>query len=107
MLHELKGAFGPALLHLGLTSEQITAVTQSAARGKLVLTGVGLSPGLRAGVKQAYDGAFMKGFHPALVLGGTVLLTAAAVANRFIPGRHTVRGAEAAGMMNQPAALAH
>jgi hypothetical protein len=38
----------------------------------------------------------MQGFHPALVFGGSVLLVAAVIANRFIPGRETVRAAEAA-----------
>jgi hypothetical protein len=38
-------------------------------------------------VRDAYATAFMSGFHTALVVGGTVLLVAAIVANRFIPGR--------------------
>lgn len=32
----------------------------------------------------------MGGFHLALALGGGVLLVAAIVANRFIPGRRTI-----------------
>ena len=39
---------------------------------------------------QAFDQAFMAGFHVALGIGGVVLLIAAFVANRFIPGRDAV-----------------
>jgi len=38
-------------------------------------------------VQQAFAQAFMDGFHIALIVGGSVLLLAAIVANRFIPGR--------------------
>ena len=104
---KLKGSFGPALAHLGLTPAQIGSVAGSAAHGRLVLTGVGLSPQVQIGVRKAYNSAFMRGFHPALIFGGAVLLAAAFIANRFIPGRHTVRDAEAAGMSDhQPAAVA-
>ncbi|MEP7060603.1 MAG: hypothetical protein ABI828_07710, partial [Actinomycetota bacterium] len=78
-------------------------VAKSAARGTLDLSG--LSPEVQTGVKDAYATAFMKGFHPALVFGGSVLLIAAIIANRYIPGRDTVRAAEAAGLVShQPAA---
>jgi hypothetical protein len=46
----------------------------------------------------------MDGFHTALVIGGTVLLVAAIVANRFIPGRETVAEVHAA---SDAVAVAH
>jgi hypothetical protein len=38
----------------------------------------------------------MKGFQPALVFAGTILLIACVIANRLIPGRETVAEAHAA-----------
>ena len=40
---------------------------------------------------QAFGDAFMSGFRVALLVAGAVLLLAALVANRFIPGREAVR----------------
>ena len=40
---------------------------------------------------QAFGDAFMSGFRLALLVAGVVLLVAALIANRFIPGRETVR----------------
>lgn len=104
---KLRGSFGPALVNLGLTPAQIGQVAERAAHGKLVLSGLGLSTSVQTGVKQAYDSAFMEGFHPALALGGGVLLVAAVIANRFIPGRGTVRSAEAAALADHQPAPAH
>jgi hypothetical protein len=53
----------------------------------------GMSPQQAGAVKAAFDQAFMSGFHAALIIGGCVLLVAAVVANRFVPGR-TAAGAE-------------
>lgn len=39
---------------------------------------------------RAFGDAFMSGFRLALIVAGLALLTAAVVANRFIPGRHAV-----------------
>jgi hypothetical protein len=42
-------------------------------------------------VIDAFRASFMSGFRISLVIGGLVLLTAAVVANRFIPGRAAAR----------------
>ena len=39
------------------------------------------------GFGAAFRDAYMSGFHLALLIAGLVLLTAAVVANRLIPGR--------------------
>ncbi len=49
----------------------------------------GLSPAQIGQVTAAFDQAFMYGFHVALFVAGAVLVVAAVVANRFIPGRDT------------------
>ena len=50
---------------------------------------------------QAYGDAFMSGFHAALLVAGSVLVVAAIIANRFIPGRdtHAVPVTESTGEM--------
>jgi len=87
---QLKSSLTPALTSLGLGATQQAAIAASAGHGTLepsVLAG--LSPAQVAGVQQAFASSFMDGFHVALIVGGAVLLVAAVVANRFIPGRHT------------------
>ena len=59
-------------------------------------TGIGLAPGQASALQTAFDDAFMKGFHPALVFAGAIVLFAAVIANRLIPGRETVAEAHAA-----------
>ena len=54
------------------------------------LSTAGLAPDKAAAVLKAFNDAFMQGFRPALVFAGLVLLVAALIANRFIPGRDTV-----------------
>ena len=54
---------------------------------------VGLTAQQQAAVGQAFGDAFMSGFRVALLVAGAVLLVAALVANRFIPGREAVREA--------------
>jgi MFS transporter, DHA2 family, integral membrane protein len=88
---KLKDAFVPAIAGLGIPADQATAIGQAASHGDLspaVLAG--LTPEQQAGVANAFATSFMDGFHAALVLGGIVLLIAAIVANRFIPGRETI-----------------
>ena len=87
---KLKSSLTPALVGLGLTGAQQNAIAVAGGHGTLdpsVLKG--LSPSQVTGVIQAYGRAFMDGFHVALFVGGAVLVVAAIVANRFIPGRHT------------------
>jgi len=51
------------------------------------LSAIGLSPEQSAGFVQAFQDGYMSGFHLAAAIAGAILLTAAVVANRFIPGR--------------------
>jgi MFS family permease len=85
---QLRSAIEPALSGLGLPAGQRAAIAEAAGHGALdrsVLTG--LTPEQLNGVRQAFAESFMSGFRISLVVGGVVLLIAALVANRFIPGR--------------------
>ena len=81
----LRSSFAPALAQMGLSAPQQASVAASVGRGRIDVQG--LSPQQAEAIHTAYNTAFMSGFRPALVLGGSVLLIAAFVANRFIPGR--------------------
>jgi hypothetical protein len=84
----LKSAIEPALSGLGLTSQQQATVAEAAGHGALDPRMLqALPPGQRAAVAQAFAESFMSGFRISLIVGGLVLLAAALVANRFIPGR--------------------
>jgi EmrB/QacA subfamily drug resistance transporter len=84
----LRGAFEPALAAIGLAPQQQEAVAGAASRGVLDPALLGsLSPGQRAAVAEAFRESFMTGFRVSLIVGGLVLLLAALIANRFIPGR--------------------
>jgi len=90
---KLKSTLTPALAGLGLTSQQSAAIAAAAGHGTLdpsLLHGLGLPPAQQAAVVGSFGNAFMDGFHVALAVGGVVLLVAAFVANRFIPGRDAV-----------------
>jgi hypothetical protein len=94
---KLQSSLTPALSGLGLSGAQQEAIATAGGHGTLdpaVLQG--LTPDQTAGVVHAYGQAFMDGFHVALFVGGVVLVIAAIVANRFIPGRETHREAVAA-----------
>ncbi len=93
---ELKSAFAPAVAGLGLNPQQLAAVSEGAQHGSLVTSGIGLTPTQATGLQQAFNEAFMKGFQPALVFAGVIVLIACVVANRLIPGRETVAQAHAA-----------
>jgi EmrB/QacA subfamily drug resistance transporter len=75
------------LAGLGLTSAQAAAIEAGASHGQVDLTALGLTPTQQAAVGDAFGQAFMSGFRLALLAAGGVLLVAAVVANRFIPGR--------------------
>jgi EmrB/QacA subfamily drug resistance transporter len=80
----------PQLSGLGLTAAQAHTISETASHGFVSpqeLAALGLSPEQIAGFGAAFREAYMSGFHLALLLAGLVLLTAAIVANRFIPGR--------------------
>ena len=101
---EVGGVFGIALLGtilftrlssvldlggLGLTAQQQAGISAAASHGQLDVTAYGLTPDQQAAVGKAFGDAFMSGFQWALLAAGAVLLIAAFVANRFIPGRET------------------
>ena len=89
---KLRSTLGPALAALGLTPEQQAAIQTAAGHGQLdPALLAGLTPQQQAGVVEAYRLSFMSGFRISLMVGGLVLLIAAVVANRFIPGRDSVR----------------
>lgn len=80
----------PKLAELGLTAGQASAVSQAASHGFVSpaeLAGLGLTPEQIGGFTTAFQESYMSGFHLALLIAALVLLTAAVVANRFIPGR--------------------
>jgi EmrB/QacA subfamily drug resistance transporter len=113
---EVGGVFGIALLgtvlftklnstleaslgSIGLSAAQRSGIAAAASHGALDPSKFGLTPDQQAAVKTAFGDAFMSGFHIALLVAGAVLLVAAVVANRFIPGREAVpaRAPEAVG----------
>jgi MFS family permease len=98
---ELKSAFAPAVAGLGLNPQQLAAVSEGAQHGSLVTSGIGLTPTQATGLQQAFNEAFMKGFQPALVFAGVIVLIACVVANRLIPGRETVAQAQAAAQADE------
>jgi EmrB/QacA subfamily drug resistance transporter len=99
---KLKSSITPPLLGLGLTVQQRAAIVASAGHGQFdrgLLHRLGLSPEQVAGASHAFAQSFLDGFQIALIVAGSVLLLAAVIANRFIPGgapaREEVRAAEA------------
>jgi hypothetical protein len=93
----LRATLEPSLATIGLEPSQQAAVAEAAGRGRidpaLLQT---LSPGQRASVADAFRQSFMSGFRVSLLIGGLVLLVAAVIANRFIPGRAAAREMHAA-----------
>jgi hypothetical protein len=84
----LRTMFDSALDDLAVPPAQHEAIADVAGRGILDPAVVGgLPPGQRAAVVDAFRESFMSGFRLSLVVAGLVLLAAAVVANRFIPGR--------------------
>ena len=80
----------PKLTALGLDGSQASAISQAASHGFVSprdLTALGLSPEQMEGFATAFREAYMSGFHLAVLIAGAILLIAAVVANRFIPGR--------------------
>ncbi len=84
---KLASSFTPAAAGLGLPPARLAAITADVQHGTLnpVLL-KGLPPEQLLGVTRAFDAAFMDGFRVSLIVGSCVLLLAAIVANRFIPG---------------------
>jgi EmrB/QacA subfamily drug resistance transporter len=96
----------PRLTGLGLGPAQATALAERASHGFVSpeeLARLGLSPGQAEGFVSAFRDAYMSGFHRALGIAALVLLTAAVLANRFIPGRaRSVATQEAASELPVP-----
>jgi hypothetical protein len=88
LVSQVRNAFAPAIATLGLSPAQLQTVAGAAQHGELSVAG--LTPQQAVGVQAAFSDAFMQGFRPALLFAGAVLLVAAFVANRFIPGRDTI-----------------
>ena len=91
----LEGSLGS----IGLSAAQRSGIAEAASHGALDPSRFGLTPPQREAVRTAFGDAFMSGFRVALIVAGAVLLVAAIVANRFIPGREALpaRSGEAAG----------
>ena len=88
---KLKGSLGPALASLGLSPQAQASIGSAAGHGFLDPSLLrGLTPAQALGVQSAYAESFMGGFHTALTFAAVVLLAAAVVANRFIPGHDAV-----------------
>jgi EmrB/QacA subfamily drug resistance transporter len=86
---KLKSSLGPALANLGLSAQQKAAIATSASHGELITRGIALTPAQEGAVRGAFGSAYMNGFQAALLFAGSVLVVAAVIANRFIPGRAT------------------
>jgi len=84
---KLKSSLGPALANLGLGVQQKAAIAASASHGELIVRGLGLTSAQTGAVRGAFGSAYMNGFQAALLFAGSVLVVAAVIANRFIPGR--------------------
>jgi hypothetical protein len=84
---KLKSSLTPALANLGLGVQQKAAIATSASHGELIIRGLGLTPAQAGAVQGAFGSAYMNGFQTALLFAGSVLIVAAVIANRFIPGR--------------------
>lgn len=105
----LRSALEPTLAALGLTADRQRALAEAAGHGRLdpgLLTD--LDPAQRLAVINGFRRSFMSGFRLSLVVAGAVLLVAAIVANRFIPGgapRREVVPVGEPGSQVQPATL--
>ena len=86
----LNAALAPALGSIGLNPAQRAGIAAAASHGVSDFGTFGLTASQRAAVGRAYGDAFMSGFRVALLVAGSVLVVAAVVANRFIPGHDAV-----------------
>lgn len=88
----LRQTIEPALATIGLSADQQRAVAEAARQGVVDPALLrDLAPGQRAAVVDAFKQSFMTGFRLSLIVAGVVLLIAAVIANRFIPGRDHAR----------------
>jgi len=99
----LRGVLEPTLGGLGLSGDRQRALAEAAGHGTLdprLLAD--LDPAQRLAVVDGFQRSFMSGFRLSLVIAGAVLLIAAIVANRFIPGGAPRREIVAIGSETQP-----
>jgi hypothetical protein len=102
----LNAVFAPALSGIGLTTSAQTTIEATASHGTLDPSQLaGLSPEQQGAVVAAFRDAWMSGFRVSLVVAGLVVLVAAVVANRFIPGRAHAREVTAAARVDESAPL--
>jgi predicted MFS family arabinose efflux permease len=87
---QIRTSFAPAIANLGLSADQLRTIGDNAKHGSFDISSLGLPADQFNAVTTAFSSAFMQGFRPALLFAGGVLLVAALVSNRFIPGRDTV-----------------
>jgi MFS family permease len=96
LFSSLSAAIGPLLNGTGLSAQQQGAIVDIARHGvpnPAQLAPLGLTPEQAAAVLQAFKDAYMTGFHRAVLVAAGILLAAAFIANRFVPGRATAREA--------------
>jgi EmrB/QacA subfamily drug resistance transporter len=94
LFSKVSSAIGPLLGDAGLSPEQqsvIVAIARHGVPNPAQLTPLGLTREQVAAVQQAFKDAFMLGFHRAVLVAAGILLVAAVIANRFVPGRATAR----------------
>jgi len=102
----LRSTLDPALSAIGLAPEHQAAIEASAGHGQLDPAALaGLSPEQQGAVAQAFRDSFMSGFRLSLMFGGIVLLVAAVIANRFIPGRAHAQEVRRSARSGEPASL--
>ena len=96
---KLNSTLSASLGSMALTPAQRTGIAEAASHGALDPSKFGLTLAQQDAVRTAFGDAFMSGFHLALLVAGAVLVVAAVVANRFIPGREAlpVRAGQAVG----------
>ena len=100
----LGSVLSPALASLGLAPDSQAAVEATAGHGILDPKVLGALPQDQQGaVVEAFRVSWMSGFRLSLVVAGAVLLVAAIVANRFIPGREHAREVRESARMEAPA----
>jgi EmrB/QacA subfamily drug resistance transporter len=105
LFSRLSSAIEPLLAQTSLTGEQQHAVVEIASHGvpgaeQLAPLGLSLLQGRE--VIEAFRDAYMSGFHVAVAVAASILLAAAFVANRFIPGRAALRAAAEAQVPGEP-----
>ena len=102
----LRSTLDPALSAIGLAPQHQAAIEASAGHGQLDPAALaGLSPEQQGAVAQAFRDSFMSGFRLSLMFGGIVLLVAAVIANRFIPGRAHAQEVRRSARSGEPASL--